>query len=112
MTVIPLINSDIGIDPRINLKSAKKSIISIDVKGMINKVVQSFGVINVKLEALDDTDEINGFVSVDEKDGITVGIYEADELPNSDHKTTLKKPTVVPTLATIDEMIQNAINNL
>lgn len=112
MTVETVVNKDIGLNPRISMKAAKKSIVTVDTLGMVSKVVQSFGAIGIKLEADEDTDEVNGFVSVDANTGITVGIYEAEDLPQDGRKTTFKKPTTVPTLATIDERITNAVDNL
>ncbi len=100
------------IDPRIQLKAAKQTRVITDPLGMSQKVIQSFGAIGLKLEAEEADDEVNGFVNVDGETGITVGIYEADETPKSDHQTTLKKPTTVPTLATLDERITNAVENI
>ena len=100
------------IDPRIQLKAVKQSRIVTDPNGMSSKIIQSFGAIGLKLEAEEADDEVNGFVSVDGDEGITVGIYEADETPKGDHQTTFKKPTTVPTLATLDERITNAVDNI
>jgi len=68
----------------------------------------------VKLRADKETDTVHGHLDIDHgytgdtiqrKHTIKIYIYTKDESPNEEHKTTLKKPSKIPTESEIKKII-------
>lgn len=61
-----------------------------------------------KLKADNPFDTVNGYVSISHgalEHVYTVIFYDSDELPNSEHSTTLKKPLVMPSKADVEGLL-------
>jgi len=61
----------------------------------------------LKLHADEPGDTVHGSVSMDGGD-VFVVIYDRDEMPNEEHRSTLKKPAAMPD----QEAIKNAIKGV
>ena len=65
-----------------------------------------------KLRADNEGDTVHGSVTMVHYDGyceVSVEVYEADELPDATHKSTLKRPATIPTQASIKAMLNTII---
>lgn len=102
-----MVNS-LGIDPRIDVRVTTCKTKTIDSLGCHQSIIKKFGAINIKLVAEDEHDEVDGFAQVD-SNGCHVALYTKTQEPNKEHKTTLKKCKNIPTIATVDEKIKDAI---
>jgi len=83
-----------------------KNIICTDSYDCSDKIIDKLklGFPNLKLRAENKTDTVNGSLTIrhtpnDHK--IIIEIYDTNEDPNSEHESTLKRPTIMPTKARI-----------
>ena len=63
---------------------------------------------SLKLHAENENDSVNGSITIHHLNNnhkITIEIYDTDELPNSQHKSTLKRPNVIPNKTTLEALL-------
>jgi len=63
---------------------------------------------NLKLHADNETDTVNGSITIRHIQGaheIIIEIYDNDQSPNTDHKSTFKKPVPIPTKNQINALL-------
>ncbi len=62
----------------------------------------------LKLHADNDTDTVNGSVSINhipKKHRIWIEIYDSDQPPNNEHASTFKKPSQIPTRTQLEALL-------
>lgn len=93
------------------IKLTKNITCSKELKGEAecsNIIVDKIQTPNLKLRAENENDTVHGFVGIKHIQGaheILIVIYETDELPNTRHSSTLKRPIPMPTRQAIEELV-------